>query len=137
MNQLTGAEAIVKSLRRNHVDTIFALPGGQLDHFFDALYKEDSGLRLISSRHEQGVAYMAYGYAKSTGKVGAYAVVPGPGLLNSTAALCTEMLQDFLGQVVASVDSVDDLERAVGVEFVRATLEPRHELRSLLGESNA
>ena len=89
MTQLTGAEAIVKSLRRNNVDTIFALPGGQLDHFFDALYKEDSGLRLISSRHEQGVAYMAYGYAKSTGKVGVYAVVPGPGLLNSTAALCT------------------------------------------------
>ena len=48
MTQLTGAEAIVKSLRRNNVDTIFALPGGQLDHFFDALYKEEGGLRLIS-----------------------------------------------------------------------------------------
>jgi len=89
MTQLTGAEAIIKSLRQNKVDTIFALPGGQLDHLFDAMYKEDDGLRLISSRHEQGVAYMAYGYAKSTGKVGVYAVVPGPGLLNSTAALCT------------------------------------------------
>lgn len=89
MTQLSGAEAIVKSLRLNNVDTVFALPGGQLDHLFDAIYKEDKGLRLISSRHEQGVAYMAYGYAKSTGKVGTYAVVPGPGLLNSTAALCT------------------------------------------------
>jgi len=89
MTQLTGAEAIVESLRRNNIDTIFALPGGQLDHFFDALYRQGNGLRLISSRHEQGVAYMAYGYAKSTGKVGAYAVVPGPGLLNSTAALST------------------------------------------------
>lgn len=89
MTQLTGAEAIIKSLRLNNVDTIFALPGGQLDHLFDAIYKEDDGLRLITSRHEQGVAYMAYGYAKSTGRIGAYAVVPGPGLLNSTAALCT------------------------------------------------
>lgn len=89
MTKLTGAEAIVKSLRRNDVDTIFALPGGQLDHLFDAIFKEGDGIRLISSRHEQGVAYMAYGYAKSTGKVGTYAVVPGPGLLNSTAALCT------------------------------------------------
>ncbi len=89
MTQLTGAEAIVKSLRLNNVDTIFALPGGQLDHLFDAMYKEGDGIRLISSRHEQGVAYMAYGYAKSTGKVGTYAVVPGPGLLNSTGALCT------------------------------------------------
>jgi acetolactate synthase-1/2/3 large subunit len=89
MTQLTGAEAIIKSLRLNNVDTIFALPGGQLDHLFDAIYKEGDALRLITSRHEQGVAYMAYGYAKSTGKVGTYAVVPGPGLLNSTAALCT------------------------------------------------
>ncbi|MDP7153600.1 MAG: thiamine pyrophosphate-binding protein, partial [Gammaproteobacteria bacterium] len=80
---------MIKSLRLNNVDTVFALPGGQLDHLFDAMYKEGDALRLISSRHEQGVAYMAYGYAKSTGKVGVYAVVPGPGLLNSTAALCT------------------------------------------------
>lgn len=89
MTQLTGAEAIIKSLRLNDIDTIFALPGGQLDHLFDAIYGEGDELRLISSRHEQGVAYMAYGYAKSTGRVGAYAVVPGPGLLNTTGALCT------------------------------------------------
>ncbi len=89
MAQLSGAQAIIKSLLVNDVDTIFALPGGQLDHLFDAIYGEGDRIRLISSRHEQGVAYMAYGYAKSTGKVGTYAVVPGPGLLNSTGALCT------------------------------------------------
>lgn len=89
MTQMTGAEAIIKSLRLNGVDTVFALPGGQLDHLFDAMYQEGDDFTLIHSRHEQGVAYMAYGYAKSTGKVGAYAVVPGPGLLNSSAALCT------------------------------------------------
>jgi acetolactate synthase-1/2/3 large subunit len=87
--KMTGAEAIIKSLLMHDVDTVFGLPGGQLDHLFDAMYKEGDKLRLIHSRHEQGVAYMAYGYAKSTGKVGVYAVVPGPGLLNSTAALCT------------------------------------------------
>jgi acetolactate synthase-1/2/3 large subunit len=86
---MTGAEAIIKSLRVNGVDTVFGLPGGQLDYLFDAMYKEGENIRLIHSRHEQGVAYMAYGYAKSTGKVGTYAVVPGPGLLNSTGALCT------------------------------------------------
>ncbi len=89
MTRMTGAQAIVKSLIKNGVDTIFGLPGGQLDHLFDAIYKEGDNIRLIHSRHEQGVAYMAYGYAKSTGKVGTYAVVPGPGLLNSSAALCT------------------------------------------------
>ena len=44
MTQLTGAEAIVKSLRLNNVDTIFALPGGQLDHLFDAIYKEGDAI---------------------------------------------------------------------------------------------
>jgi acetolactate synthase-1/2/3 large subunit len=89
MPKMTGAEAIIKSLRGHGVDTIFALPGGQLDHLFDAMYKDSDNIQLVHSRHEQGVAYMAYGYAKSTGKVGVYAVVPGPGLLNSSAALCT------------------------------------------------
>jgi len=89
MTMMTGAEAIIKSLRVNGVDTVFALPGGQLDFLFDAMYKEGENIRLIHTRHEQGVAYMAYGYAKSTGKVGTYAVVPGPGLLNSSGALCT------------------------------------------------
>jgi acetolactate synthase-1/2/3 large subunit len=89
MTIMTGAEAIIQSLRVNGVDTVFGLPGGQLDFLFDAMYKEGDNIRLIHSRHEQGVAYMAYGYAKSTGKVGTYAVVPGPGLLNSTGALCT------------------------------------------------
>ena len=89
MSKVSGAEAIVKSLIAHGVDTVFGLPGGQLDHLFDAMYKEKDELRVIHSRHEQGVAYMAYGYAKSTGKVGTYAVVPGPGLLNSSAALCT------------------------------------------------
>jgi len=89
MSLMTGAEAIIKSLRVNGVDTVFGLPGGQLDFLFDAMYKEGEGIRLIHSRHEQGCAYMAYGYARSTGKVGTYCVVPGPGLLNSSGALCT------------------------------------------------
>lgn len=89
MPTMTGADALVAALRVHGVDTIFALPGGQLDHFFDAMYRSGRGLRVIHSRHEQGVAYMAYGYARSTGKVGVYAVVPGPGLLNSSGALCT------------------------------------------------
>lgn len=89
MTLMTGAEAIIKSLRVNGVDTVFGLPGGQLDFLFDAMYKEGDAIRLIHSRHEQGCAYMAYGYARSTGKVGTYCVVPGPGLLNSSGALCT------------------------------------------------
>ncbi len=87
MARMTGGRAVVKSLINNGVDTIFGLPGVQMDAFFNALYDEGNRLRVINARHEQGVAYMANGYAQATGRPGVYAVVPGPGLLNTTAAL--------------------------------------------------
>ena len=88
MTQLTGAQAIIKTLKTYGVDTIFGLPGVQLDWMFDALYHEKS-IRVIHTRHEQGAGYMAFGYAGSTGKVGVCLLVPGPGLLNASAALST------------------------------------------------
>ncbi|HMO60133.1 MAG TPA: thiamine pyrophosphate-binding protein, partial [Roseiflexaceae bacterium] len=89
MAKLTGGEAIVKSLRAYGVDTIFGLPGVQNDYFYNALYDEGGAIRLIHTRHEQGAAYMALGYALSSDSVGVYNVVPGPGVLNTTAALAT------------------------------------------------
>ncbi len=89
MTRLSGAMAAIRSLIAHGIDTVFGLPGGQLDHLFDALYHERDRLRLIASRHEQGAAYMAFGYARSTGRPSVYTVVPGPGVLNTTAALCT------------------------------------------------
>lgn len=89
MPELTGAQALVQSLQRHGVDTVFGLPGYQTYHFFDALHGARDLVRVIHARHEQAIAYMAYGYARSTGRAGVYSVVPGPGLLNSTAALCT------------------------------------------------
>jgi acetolactate synthase-1/2/3 large subunit len=87
----SGAEALVQALVRNGVDTIFGLPGGQTYHFFDAVHGRGDAIRLFNARHEQGTAYMAYGYARSTGKPGVYCVVPGPGILNTTAALATAL----------------------------------------------
>lgn len=86
---MTGGDALVASLIANGIDTVFALPGVQLDAAFDALHAERERIRVIHTRHEQGAAYMADGYARSTGKVGTCLVVPGPGLLNATAALST------------------------------------------------
>lgn len=86
---MTGGQALVASLIANGVDTLFALPGVQLDAAFDALYEARSQIRVIHPRHEQAAAYMADGYARTTGQVGACMVVPGPGLLNATAALST------------------------------------------------
>ena len=89
MTKMTGGGALVEMLRRHGVDTIFALPGVQNDALFVAFYDAGEALRIIHTRHEQGAAYMAFGYARALGKVGTYAVVPGPGLLNTTAALAT------------------------------------------------
>jgi acetolactate synthase I/II/III large subunit len=87
----TGGDAIVNSLIANGVDTVFGLPGAQIYPLFDSLKRNEARIRTVGARHEQGVAYMAFGYARSTGRPGVFAVVPGPGVLNTTAALCTAM----------------------------------------------
>jgi acetolactate synthase I/II/III large subunit len=81
------ADAIVRTLISHGIDTVFAIPGVQTYPLFDAMAR--AGLRVIGARHEQTVAYMAFGYAQATGRVGVYSVVPGPGFLNSSAALVT------------------------------------------------
>lgn len=85
--RMTTGEAVARSLVAHGVDTIFGIPGVHIYGFNDAVAKEP--IEFITTRHEQGAGYMAFGYAKSTGKTGVYTVVPGPGMLNSSAALCT------------------------------------------------
>jgi acetolactate synthase-1/2/3 large subunit len=86
---MTGGETIVDGLLRHGIDTVFGLPGVQTYGLFDAFSRASNRLRLINARHEQTTAYMALGYACATGRPAAYAVVPGPGVLNTTAALAT------------------------------------------------
>ena len=85
----TGGQALVQQLKMEGFDTIFCLPGIQLDWAFDAIYAERGHFRVIHTRHEQACAYMADGYARASGKPGLALVVPGPGVLNATAALST------------------------------------------------
>lgn len=87
MTVMTGGDAIAESLIANGVDTVFGIPGIQLDNLFDAFYRRRNRLRVIHTRHEAGAAYMAMGYAQSTDRTGTFVVVPGPGLLNSLTAL--------------------------------------------------
>ena len=86
---MTGGMAIAEALIANGVDTVFGVPGAQLYPLFDALQQRGDRIRTIGARHEQTCGYMAFGYARSTGRPGVYAVVPGPGVLNTAAALCT------------------------------------------------
>src|ERR1700761_4486409 len=85
----TTAEATVATLLAHGIDTLFALPGVHNDPLFDAAHKASDRIRVIHPRHEQTAAYMALGAALVTGKPQAFAVVPGPGILNASAALLT------------------------------------------------
>ncbi|MGH2613973.1 MAG: thiamine pyrophosphate-binding protein [Thermomicrobiales bacterium] len=86
---MTGGEALVAALLAQGVDTLFGLPGVQLDGFFSALHDGHGSIRVFHTRHEQAAAYMADGYARVSGREGVCAVVPGPGVLNAAAGLAT------------------------------------------------
>ena len=85
MTSTSGGEAIVNGLVAHGVDTVFGLPGAQIYGLFDAFHQAQ--LKVIGARHEQACGYMAYGYARSSGRPGVFSVVPGPGVLNAGAAL--------------------------------------------------
>lgn len=91
MPSMTSGQAIVQSLLRHGVDTVFGIPGAHTYDLFDALHDAADRIRFITTRHEQAAGYLAYGYAKSSGKAGVFSVVPGPGVLNAGAALCTAL----------------------------------------------
>ncbi len=78
--KMTGAQAVLESLKREGVDVIFGLPGGVLLPLYDAIYQSD--IHHILVRHEQGAAHMADGYARATGKVGVCIATSGPGATN-------------------------------------------------------
>ena len=89
MATVTGAQALVRQLVAEGVDTVFALPGVQIMAAFDALHEYKDDIRLVHVRHEQATTYMADGYARVTGKVGVAMAVPGPGAINAGSGLGT------------------------------------------------
>lgn len=89
LTEMSTAEATVATLLTHGINTVYALPGVHNDHLFDAFARAGDALTVVHARHEQGAAYMALGAALATGKPQTYSVVPGPGLLNSSAALLT------------------------------------------------
>lgn len=147
--QLTGAEALIKSLEQQGVDTVFGLPGGAILPVYDPLI--DSTIRHILVRHEQGAGHMAEGYALATGRPGVAIVTSGPGATNivtpignahmdstalvvitgqvATAAIGTDAFQecDITGITMGItkhnflVKSAQELPRAVAAAFHLAT----------------
>jgi acetolactate synthase-1/2/3 large subunit len=85
----TGADLVVSALIAEDVVDVFGLPGLQLDPLFEAFYQRRDELSVYQVRHEQAASFMADGYARASGRIGCFAVVPGPGLLNAGAGLAT------------------------------------------------
>ena len=86
MVKMSGGEALVKSLVGEGVEVVFGVPGIQVYGIVAAL-RDEPGIRMVSTRHEQATTYMADGYARASGKPGVALVVPGAGLYNAASGL--------------------------------------------------
>ncbi|MGH9057205.1 MAG: thiamine pyrophosphate-binding protein, partial [Acidimicrobiales bacterium] len=102
--ELTGGQALARQLVIEGVTDVFGIPGVQLDFAMDALSEVSDDLIFRNTRHEQAATYMADGFARSSGRVGVSLVVPGPGVLNTLAALstayaCSSPVLQLAGQI--------------------------------------
>ena len=88
MVNLSGGEALAKSLSREGVEVVFGIPGIQTYGIVAGL-RDEPGIRMIAPRHEQAATYMADGYARTSGDPGVALVVPGVGLFNAAPGLAT------------------------------------------------
>ena len=111
----SGAEVFHEMLLAEGVEILFGFPGGAVLPIFDVLYR--SPIRFVLTRHEQGAAHMADGYARSTGKVGAVIATSGPGATNLTTGLATANMDSvpmvaFTGQVKSFLIGNDAFQEA-------------------------
>ncbi|MEM4575982.1 MAG: biosynthetic-type acetolactate synthase large subunit [Candidatus Nezhaarchaeales archaeon] len=115
MMSISGAEAIVRSLKREGVKVVFGIPGGSVLPLYDALY--DSEIRHILGRHEQCVAHMADGYARASGRPGVCIATSGPGATNLVTGLATAYMDSspvvaLTGQVARHMIGRDAFQEA-------------------------
>ncbi len=108
-NMISGAEAMLRALLAEGVDTVFAYPGGSIIKVFDALYDHQNDLKQILVRHEQGAAHAAQGYARVSGRTGVAIVTSGPGATNTITGISDAMLDNTPLVVIAGQVSTDVL----------------------------
>lgn len=114
---LTGSEAVILSLLEEGVETIFGYPGGAIMPVYDALYHYQDRVNHILTRHEQGAAHAAQGYARITGRPGVCLVTSGPGATNLVTGITDAMMDStpmvcITGQVIASLLGTDAFQEA-------------------------
>lgn len=113
--EMTGAEAIIESLKNEEVDVVFGYPGGAVLTLYDALYKAD--FNHILTKHEQGAVHAADGYARATGKVGVVIATSGPGATNLVTGIATAYMDSIplvaiTGQVSVPLIGRDSFQEA-------------------------
>ena len=121
--KLTGAEILIESLKKEGVKHIFGYPGGVVLNIFDVLY-DQKDLELILTRHEQGAAHAADGYARATGKPGVVLVTSGPGATNIVTGIATAYMDSIpmvviTGQVPTMLIGNDAFQEADIVGITR------------------
>ncbi|MBU0533351.1 MAG: biosynthetic-type acetolactate synthase large subunit [Candidatus Omnitrophica bacterium] len=121
--KMTGAKAIIESLKKEGVDTIFGFPGGTVLPIFDELY--DAPIRFILTGHEQGAAHMADGYARATGRVGVCLATSGPGATNLVTGIATAYMDSvpmiaLTGQVPRKMIGNDAFQEAPITEITKS-----------------
>ena len=114
MPEMTGGQALVRSIYQEGVRVIFGLPGVQLYHALDPI-TEYSDLRFITTRHEQATTYMADGYARASGDIGASMMVPGPGLQNASAGIGNAYAASSPVLVIAGQINRDHIGKDIGI----------------------
>ncbi|MBI4497705.1 MAG: thiamine pyrophosphate-binding protein [Chloroflexi bacterium] len=148
MPRMTGGQALSQSLYREGVRTIFGLPGVQIMHALDALYGE-SGIRFLTTRHEQGTTYMADGFARTGGGIGIALVVPGIGIYNAAGGVATayaasspvflvagHINRDFIGRQRGVLHEVEDqLETIAPVTKWRASIRDPRDIPGAIHEA--
>jgi len=113
---MNGSQILVEALKKEGVKYLFGIPGGQIIHFFDALYQQKE-IELILTRHEQAAAHMADGYARATGNVGVCVATSGPGATNLVTGLATAYMDSIpmvaiTGQVPTNLIGNDAFQEA-------------------------
>jgi len=122
MAEKSGAQILIDSLVREGVEVVFGYPGGVLLGIFDVLF--DSEINFVLTRHEQGAAHMADGYARSTGKVGVCLATSGPGATNLVTGIATAYMDSIpmvalTGQVPTAMIGGDAFQEADIVGITR------------------
>ncbi len=113
--KITGAEAVIESLRKEQVQVVFGYPGGAVLSLYDALYRMK--FPHILTGHEQGAVHAADGYARATGKVGVCFATSGPGVCNMVTGIATANIDSIplvviSGQVATPLIGRDSFQEA-------------------------